>query len=106
MRRAWKVRLAGWPPRRRAGAGMAARMMSTSWPVDSTGRAAAMARQGLEHRPGVAATANGGVDEQARGHRPEQVDHAVDHHRQVREPLAHPQPPDRTGTVGMSPRSM
>jgi len=55
---------------------------------------------------GVPAGAHGGVDDQAGGHGPEQFDDLVDHHRPVLEPLAHLQPPDRAGTVGMSPRSM
>ena len=37
MRMAWKVRLAGWPPRRRAGAGMASRTMAASSAVVSIG---------------------------------------------------------------------
>ena len=47
MRRAWKVRLAGWPPAKRAGAGIAALMTSTSSCVVSIGpswRARTMAR--------------------------------------------------------------
>jgi hypothetical protein len=44
MRMAWKLRFAGWPPRRRAGAGMASRTSSASAPVVATGRAATMAR--------------------------------------------------------------
>ena len=44
MRMAWNVRLAGWPPRRRAGAGMASRTTSASSVVEVTGRAATMAR--------------------------------------------------------------
>ena len=43
MRMAWNVRLAGWPPVRRAGAGMAAVTISASSAVDSIGRAATMA---------------------------------------------------------------
>ena len=38
MRMPWKVRLAGWPPPKRAGAGTAAVMASTSSKVVSIGR--------------------------------------------------------------------
>ena len=44
MRMAWNVRLAGWPPVRRAAAGIAAVTMPASSTVDSIGRAATMAR--------------------------------------------------------------
>ena len=40
-------------------------------------------RVGLEERAGVAAAADGGVDEQPGGHRAEEVDDLVDHHRLV-----------------------
>ena len=43
MRMAWNERLAGWPPVRRAGAGMAARTISASSVVVATGRAATIA---------------------------------------------------------------
>ena len=43
MRIAWKVRLAGCPPVRRAGAGMASRTISASSVVVVTGRAATIA---------------------------------------------------------------
>ena len=44
MRIAWKVRLAGWPPLRRAGAGIASRTISASCSVSVIGRAATIAR--------------------------------------------------------------
>jgi len=66
----------------------------------------AVSGKSIEQGPGVPAAAHGGVDDQAGGHGPEQFDDLVDHHRPVLEPLAHLQPPDRAGTVGMSPRSM
>ena len=43
IRMAWNVRLAGWPPVRRAGAGMAPVITAASAAVDSSGRAATMA---------------------------------------------------------------
>jgi hypothetical protein len=60
----------------------------------------------VEQSPGVPAAANGGVDDQPERHGPEELDDFVEHDRPVLEPLAHPQPPDQTETVGMSPRSM
>ena len=44
MRIAWNVRLAGCPPRRRAGAGIASRTIAASCTVESIGRAATIAR--------------------------------------------------------------
>ncbi len=43
MRIAWNVRLAGWPPVRRAGAGIAETTTSASRAVVSIGRAATIA---------------------------------------------------------------
>ena len=61
-----------------------------------------------EDRPAVPAAADGGVDDGASRDRPEKIDDVVDHDGSVFEPvgLAHPQPPDATGAVGMSPRSV
>ena len=56
MRIAWNVRRAGWPPRRRAGAGTASRTMSASSSVVAIGRWATMARA---MRTGVALVAVG-----------------------------------------------
>ena len=60
---------------------------------------------GSEKRGRVSPSPDGGVDHEARGHRPEERDDVVDHHGCVGKALAHPQPLDRLGAVGMSPRS-
>src|SRR5581483_3736649 len=89
-------------PAPEAGQGRAGRFDGSGVAVDPD---QARLRMSLEHGLRMTATADGGVDDHAGRHGPKQLDNAVEHHRLVRERLAHPQSPGRTGAVGMSPRS-
>ena len=59
----------------------------------------------VEQPASVPRATDGGVDQEAVGHRAEQGDHPAGQHRHVREALAHPQPLDRLDAVGLRPRS-
>ena len=58
----------------------------------------------LEQGEGVSGAPDGGVDDEPRWHRGEEVDDLVGHHRLVCERLGHPQPPDRRNACGWSSR--
>ena len=78
-------------------------MAAGSWSNPTTDRCG----MGLQQRLGVAAAAERGVDDHARGHGGEQLDHQVDQHRAVRELGCGPahRRASRPGTpAGMSPR--
>ena len=55
---------------------------------------------GVKEGDCVPGTPQRGIDDEPRGHRGEEVDDLVGHHRLVCERLGHPQPPDRHNACG------